>query len=303
MITNRIYKADNFIMTRDRPAYRTYQLDLPLASLHIMEAGEGPPLIIVPATISELENWTSLVQFMAQWFRVYFFELPGHGQSTHFAHGFSSDLVADIVGELLDRLEIERFNLMGFSFGGVLAMKTYLLLHHRVDRLILNAPCVATRAIRWSPLQMAAVGQLNRLLKHANFRAFIFKLMQNRNGRHQLIGFLHRIGKVENQAQLEEKLAELRPSVLDVIAHELDDILNTEFARPATRYDTPCYFAMSVNDPLLDYGITLDEVQHHFENVDVIRMTFPFHQPPRPFTFDELNQQFGGTVNKFLSAR
>jgi len=42
------------------------------------------PLIIVPATISELENWLSLAQFMAQWFHVYFFELPGHGRSEPF---------------------------------------------------------------------------------------------------------------------------------------------------------------------------------------------------------------------------
>ena len=72
------------------PPCSTFFIDLPLSRLHLMEAGSGEPLIIVPATISELENWTALAQFMAQWFHIYFFELPGHGQSTSFREPFSS---------------------------------------------------------------------------------------------------------------------------------------------------------------------------------------------------------------------
>ncbi len=100
-------------------------MDLPLSNLHIMEAGEGEPLIITPATISELENWCHLTQFMAQWFHVYFFELPGHGESSVFDGKFSSQKVAELIEQLVDELGIERFNLMGFSFGGILVMRTY----------------------------------------------------------------------------------------------------------------------------------------------------------------------------------
>src|SRR6187549_3566405 len=86
------------------PTYKTYFIDLPLARLHVMETGRGVPLIMVPATISELENWISLAQFMGQWFRVFFFELPGHGQSEPFQEGFSSQRVAELVKQLTDAL-------------------------------------------------------------------------------------------------------------------------------------------------------------------------------------------------------
>ena len=76
-------------------------IDLPLSRLHVMEAGEGEPLIIVPATISELENWHDLCQFMAQWFHIYFFELPGHGKSSAFQEKFSSHKVAELVEQLV----------------------------------------------------------------------------------------------------------------------------------------------------------------------------------------------------------
>ena len=37
---------------------------LPLTDLHYMKYGTGDPLIIFPATISRLHNWTNLLQFM-----------------------------------------------------------------------------------------------------------------------------------------------------------------------------------------------------------------------------------------------
>ena len=86
------------------PTHKTYFIDLPLTRLHVLEAGEGAPLIMVPATISELHNWLPLAQFMAQWFHVYFFELPGHGQSEPFREQFSSQRVAELVGQLADHV-------------------------------------------------------------------------------------------------------------------------------------------------------------------------------------------------------
>ncbi len=107
---------------------KTYFIDLPLTRLHILETGRGAPLIMVPATISELENWLPLAQFMGQWSHVYFFELPGHGQSEPFREHFSSQQVAQLVAQLADKLGFKRFSLMGFSFGGILTMQTFKLL-------------------------------------------------------------------------------------------------------------------------------------------------------------------------------
>jgi hypothetical protein len=57
---------------------------------------------------------------------------------------------------------------------------------------------------------------------------------------------------------------------------------------------------MSVNDPLLDYQVTLEEAQSYFSVIHLTRLYFPFHQPPKPFTFDELNCEFGASARKFL---
>lgn len=282
------------------PRCQTRLVPLGLCVLHVMEAGDGPPLVVVPATVSELENWSSLVQFLAQWFHVYFFELPGHGRSTALQEGFSSDRVALAVAELVDWIGADRFSLMGFSFGGLLAMKTYRLLQDRIDRLILLSPCLTSRALRLSRARRRAASALNRLLKIKDARTFLVDGMRLTAGRRGMAHLIHLVGKVENTRQLEQKLGRLSPCLVEIIACELDEILNAELSPPPSRHDTPCYFAMSVRDPLLDYKITRAELERHFANSQVFELTFPFHQPPRAFTFEELNAQFRSTVAAFL---
>ena len=282
------------------PRCETHMVPLPLCSLHVMTAGSGPPLIIVPATISELENWVDLVQFMGLWFRSHFFELPGHGASTAFSSEFSSELVAVAVGQLADRLGAERFNLMGFSFGGILAMKTYELLKHRIDRVVLLAPCVTRRALRLSAVQWVIARQLNRLLKQTNARDSLHAWVQSPGTAMLVAQALHLVGKVENRQLVATKLQRMRPSMMEVVSHELDEILTAEFQPPAARSSTPCYFAMSIRDPLLSYQTTLDELFRHFADIHVTPLNYPFHQPPRPFTFAELHRDFGSAVRSFM---
>ena len=144
------------------PSHRTYFVDLPLSRLHILETGEGAPLIMVPATISEWEDWLTLAQFMAQWFKVYFFELPGHGQSAPFSERFSSYQVAELVEQLANKLGFKRFNLMGFSFGGILAMRAFKRLSTRIDRLVLIAPCLGKSALPYSDARLRMLRRVIR---------------------------------------------------------------------------------------------------------------------------------------------
>lgn len=283
------------------PAHKTYLVNLPLCTLHVMEAGDGPPLIIVPATISELENWYALVQFMAQWFRVYFFELPGHGLSTPFAKPFSSDLVAETVGHFADSIGAQRFSLMGFSFGGILAMKTFKLLEPRVERIILNAPCVTNRALTTSPSNKRTAALFVRLLKSNGFRFVLFGALKRRSNRLLLVRFFQWVAKAENPEILEKKLSRISHSMMDVISYELGEILTLSFAHPMEKHSTPCYFAMSIHDPLLDFQTTHAELQSHFERVHLTRLYFPYHQAPEPLTFEQLNRDFRETTEAFIA--
>jgi len=281
--------------------HKTKFIDLPLSRLHILEVGQGEPLIMVPATISELENWVTLAQFMAQWFHVYFFELPGHGQSEPFEEGFSSHRVAEMVGQLADALGLTRFNLMGFSFGGILAMRTFKLLSPRIDRLMLIAPCLGHPTLPFSASRLNLLRGMNQLLGHPVIQGWFFNLIHDKRTVSIAVNTLKNIGQLEDSIPLKRKLLTTQPSTLAVLNAQVNEILTTRFDTSLAKHKTPCYFAMSIHDPLLRFDKALGIIHDHFENVSTVRLSYPFHQPPVAFTYEELNRDFYETVNTFMS--
>jgi pimeloyl-ACP methyl ester carboxylesterase len=282
---------------------KTRFIDLPLSRLHVMETGEGEPLFMVPATISELENWRTLAQFMAQWFHVYFFELPGHGKSEPFKGGFSSQKVAGLVGQLADKLGYERFNLMGFSFGGILAVQTFKIHSHRIDRMILIAPCLGRPALPFSSLRLSVLHKANQLLSHPKFREKFVDLIHDPRTISKVVRILQKVGKLEDNIPLQQKLPRTKSSTVEVLTAQVNEILTTDFHTELGRYDTPCYFAMSVHDPLLRFETTKSILQGHFTNLSTVQLDYPFHQPPRPFTYKELNHDFSQSVDAFVQPK
>jgi hypothetical protein len=114
------------------------------------------------------------------------------------------------------------------------------------------------------------------------------------------VKILHNIGRLERTIPLERKLPQTPRSTLPVLNAQINEILTTEFDIEPAKYATPCYFAMSIHDPLLCFDTTLDVLQKHFANVNTVRLTYPFHQPPRPFTYEELNLGFAETIDTFM---
>lgn len=282
------------------PTHRTYFIDLPLSRLHVLETGQGTPLIMVPATISELENWLPLAQFMGQWFHVYFFELPGHGQSEPFQEQFSSQRVAELVGQLADALGYSRFSLMGFSFGGILAMRSFKLLSERVDRVVLIAPCLDHRALPLSSRRQFLLHTINHILSKPKVRACFYNLIHDERSVPFIVKLLQKMGRLEQTIPLEKKLLNTKESTLAVLNAQIHEILTTEFEVASEKSQTPCYFAMSVYDPLLRFDTTLSILHGHFASINSVPLLYPFHQPPRSFTYEELNGTFYKTVNAFM---
>jgi pimeloyl-ACP methyl ester carboxylesterase len=287
-------------MLQTPPSHKTYFMDLPLARLNVLEAGSGAPLIMVPATISELQNWLPLVQFMSQWFHVYFFELPGHGQSEPFRECFSSQRVAELVEQLADQLGFERFSLMGFSFGGILAMQTFRRLSARIDRVVFIAPCLDHRALPFSSLRLSVLYKFNKFLSYPKVQKSFYDLIHNPYTVSVVVRLLQKMGRLEDTLPLKKKLLHTRASTISVLNAQVNEILTTEFEVAPAKHQTPCYFAMSVYDPLLRFDITLNIVHNHFENVNAVPLFYPFHQPPGALSYEELNRNFYKTVDEFM---
>jgi pimeloyl-ACP methyl ester carboxylesterase len=268
-------------------------MTLPNTRLHYVRAGTGAPLIIVPATVSLIRQWLPLTQFMGQRFTSYFFELPGHGGSTPYPEKFQSRFVPYTVESFVDNLGHEKFNLMGFSFGGLLALRTLEHLQDRIEKVILLSPCVSRRALKWSTLRQWAFKASIRAMKNPTLLQGIHYTMNAPRLEKPLTYALSKASNVDRRI-LENKHALQMPiSTLDVFADTLDEIFQTEYQYGGAPFKIPCYFGMSVNDDILEYSLTEQIVRQHFQQITIQQFTHPYHQPPEPPTFEWLNREFG----------
>jgi len=100
--------------------------------------GTGPePLVCIHGVGSYLEAWQGVVARLGGAFTVLTFDLRGHGRSSRVMGRYEID---DFVGEVLslaDHVGFDRFNLAGFSLGGLIAQRLALTHPERLQRLIL----------------------------------------------------------------------------------------------------------------------------------------------------------------------
>lgn len=274
-------------------------MDLPLTSLHYARCGEGEPLIMVPATISLIDDWLPYIQFVGQRFQSHFFELPGHGGSTPFAEPFSSELVAETVEQLADALGFETFALMGFSFGGLLTMKTLQRLGDRITKVIVLSPFVSHRGLQHSPSKLRAVRIAAASAQQPLGREAWLKIMRDPVAVGAFAWFMTTVGKYETTTDLRARLRSFADSSFDTLTRQVVEILSTTEEELAGPYPQPCFFGMSRIDPLLDYKTSFDFVTANFPDLRVEEWDFPFHAPPDPFTFEQLNEHYGNLLGAF----
>jgi pimeloyl-ACP methyl ester carboxylesterase len=267
-------------------------VSLPGTRLHYVKTGTGPPLVMVPATVSLIRQWLPLAQFMGQRFTSYFFELPGHGQSTPYPEKFESRMVPETVEAFADRMGFDTFNLMGFSFGGLLALRTLERLSHRIDKVILLSPCLSRHALKWSRKRQWAFRASVRAMKNSYILNGMHTILNMGSLEEPLTFALSKFGKVDRRILKNKNAIRMPLSTLDVLACTMDEILHNEYQYRGTPFKNPCYFGMSIYDDILEYPLTEQIVRDHFEQITIQKLYLPYHQPPEPPTFEWLVNEY-----------
>ena len=109
-------------------------------STRILEAGEGPPLLLLHGTGGHLEAFARNMVELAKYFRVIAYDMAGHGFSDKPDRPYTVDYLSEHLVHLLDALSLDRAHLSGESLGGWVAAWTGAHYPDRVDKLVLNTP-------------------------------------------------------------------------------------------------------------------------------------------------------------------
>jgi pimeloyl-ACP methyl ester carboxylesterase len=161
---------------------RYVDLDRPVMQAHVLEAGDGQPVVFIHGGGDEAMIWALLLARMQGNFAVYAPDRPGCGLSDHFTYG-DTDLrrhASDFVCSVLDALGLERADVVACSAGGLFAFAAALDRPERFRRLVFAGYPLGI--VHSAPLPLRLVGSLPGFGR-------LFELMQSRQDAEDLREF------------------------------------------------------------------------------------------------------------------
>jgi pimeloyl-ACP methyl ester carboxylesterase len=99
--------------------------------------GAGRPLVLLHGGLGAIEMFGPNLPALAKGRQVIAVDLQGHGRTADIDRPFSVDLMADDIAALIKHLRLERADIMGYSFGGGVALQTAIRHPEVVGKLVI----------------------------------------------------------------------------------------------------------------------------------------------------------------------
>ncbi len=122
------------------PEIPVRQVDLNGVRLRYVVAGDGPAVVLLHTLRTQLDMFQRVVPELAQHFRVYAIDYPGHGWSDIPKVNYTAEYFVETVGRFLDAVRVESATLVGESIGGTVALVLAARRHPRVVRVVAVNP-------------------------------------------------------------------------------------------------------------------------------------------------------------------
>ena len=127
--------------------------------LYYETMGTGRPLILLHGGLGSGEMFGPVRSALAESHRVIIPDLQGHGRTADIDRPIDIRLMADDIAALIDHLELEKPDLVGYSLGGGVALQTAVKYPDKVGRLVVASAHVWRDAI--PPEMLAQQAQVN----------------------------------------------------------------------------------------------------------------------------------------------
>src|ERR1044071_5025345 len=92
--------------------------------LYYEEHGDGEPLVLLHGGIHAGEMFGAILPALSSGRRVITVDLQGHGHTADVDRPLSAELMADDIAALIEHLGLDNADVMGYSLGGKVALRT-----------------------------------------------------------------------------------------------------------------------------------------------------------------------------------
>lgn len=136
-----VLHLNHFLLRRRMARSGIEQVKIPLPSgmMRCFIGGEGPPLLLLHGfALGAVENWSKQFPALSRDHHVVAPDLYWFGDSVPTRPIDSAKAQATAIVELLDSLHLPRVDVVGESFGGLIAIDLALMYPDRVDRVVVS---------------------------------------------------------------------------------------------------------------------------------------------------------------------
>ncbi len=99
--------------------------------------GKGEPLILLHGGVGASEMFDSILPALAKTRQVITAHLQAHGRTADIERPLSFELMADDIAALIKYLGLGQTDLLGYSFGGIVALRTMIRHPELIHKLVL----------------------------------------------------------------------------------------------------------------------------------------------------------------------
>ena len=131
--------------------WRTERVRADGLDLRVGRRGSGPPLLLLTGIGANIEMWQPF-QRLVRGREVIAVDAPGTGRSERPRYPMRMGGLAGVMSALLDELEVSRSDVLGYSFGGLLALELAHRAPEKVRRLVLCATAQGLPVVPPNPL-------------------------------------------------------------------------------------------------------------------------------------------------------
>ena len=108
-------------------------------NLYVETYGTGRPMILLHGGLASGEMFGPILPTLAQQHEVHVVDLQGHGRTADIDRPLDMGFLADDIAALIDELGLDQPDLVGYSFGGGVAVHTAAKYPEKIRRLVVAA--------------------------------------------------------------------------------------------------------------------------------------------------------------------
>ena len=124
------------------------------AKVYYEEYGEGSTsVILLHGGLGSISNFKNVIPELSKHFKLIAIDSPSHGRSESI-DSLSYQILADYIVEIIDKLELDEVNIIGYSDGAIIGMLVAHMEPVKIKRLVFGAGALNPMASKPEGLQM-----------------------------------------------------------------------------------------------------------------------------------------------------